>query len=175
MPQPGARRRAPRAGPRCGPGDFRSDGASSRRLAREYVRTTSQPVAHALVGRDEPDLLDDQERDVDTHEQRFFARSNQGLGTYALGGASGVISTSTSPPATVAPATVPTVRTEPATSAVSVLSIFIASRTTSGWPIATRSPGATSTASTLPGIGATTVPEPMPAAAWRASSPVSKM
>jgi len=39
--QPGARRLAPRAGPCCGPGDFRSDGGPRARLAREYVRTTS--------------------------------------------------------------------------------------------------------------------------------------
>src|SRR5439155_910997 len=70
----------------------------------------------------------------------------------------GVISTSRSPAATVAPATARTLVTRPATSAASVLSIFIASRTTSAWPTSTTWPSATSTETTFPGIGALTAP-----------------
>src|SRR5205823_8534500 len=80
----------------------------------------------------------------------------------------GPISTSRSPAATEAPATAGTLVTRPATSAASVLSIFIASRTTSAWPASTTSPSATSTATTFPGIGAVTAPEPAAPCAPRA-------
>ena len=40
-----------------------------------------------------------------------------------------------------------------------VCSIFIASMTTTGSPLATRSPGAASTLTTVPGIGATSEPD----------------
>src|SRR5439155_24103330 len=85
------------------------------------------------------------------------------------------ISTSRSPAPTLAPATARTAVTRPATSAASVLSIFIASRTTSGWPTSTTSPSAISTETTFPGMGAVTAPEPAAPCAPRASSPISNV
>ena len=60
----------------------------------------------------------------------------------------------------------PTV-TVPANGALSASSIFIASSTPSRWPSSTASPSATSTASTVPGIGAVRLPSPAAAPAPR--------
>src|SRR5581483_9583763 len=64
-------------------------------------------------------------------------------------------STSTAPPATCSPSETWSRRTTPSYGETSGVSIFIASRTTSGWRGWTRSPSPTSTRITVPGIGAT--------------------
>src|SRR4029077_16132289 len=64
------------------------------------------------------------------------------------------------PPATRSPADTCTALTAPSNGEDTGISIFIASRTTSGWRARTSSPGSTSTRITVPGIGAVTVVAP---------------
>src|SRR5205807_102144 len=71
-----------------------------------------------------------------------------------------LISASTSSSLTCAPARAAIRATVPSTGAVTVCSIFIASTMTTGCPAATRSPSATFTASTVPGIGDRSTPPP---------------
>src|SRR5437660_11961058 len=68
------------------------------------------------------------------------------------------------PPATRSPSATWTARTVDSYGETSGVSIFIASRTTSGWRGCTRSPGATRTWITVPGIGAVTVEDSVPGA-----------
>mmetsp|Transcript_14121 Transcript_14121/g.34817 ORF Transcript_14121/g.34817 Transcript_14121/m.34817 type:complete len:232 (-) Transcript_14121:2122-2817(-) len=72
---------------------------------------------------------------------------------------------------TCVPAATASWRTTPALGATTECSIFIASSTTSGAPLATLSPSATATLTTRPGMGAVTAP---PAPATDAAAPMSR-
>src|SRR5581483_10436174 len=71
-----------------------------------------------------------------------------------------LMTTRMSPVPTVSPGETRISETVPAFSALTWFSIFIASRTTTGWPTSTESPTATSALTIVPCIGAATSPLP---------------